>query len=249
MKINDGKPIFEDDGSAELALYNLFTQNNTKRPGVIIETGTYFGTGTTKAVINALLRAKETIPIRYEPRFYTIEVNENNYKVAVENLSEYSLWLKIIHGSSIKLEDALSFIRHDMAIMNHEDFPDIFIDTYEDPISFYASEVEGQLPYYGLGGTGGDGVIYNLIEKYRGRRPLFILDSAGGIGYLEFKEIVENIADENRYYLFANGKNHLKHFRTYQFIQNNEPWELLDEGENWFLSVHKGSIKVGKKRR
>ena len=127
----------------------------------------------------------------------------------------------------------MDFIKDDPAVYNHQDYPDIFIDCIKDPVYMYRTEIWGC--YSGNPNPPEQGLFYTLLPQFRDQHPLIVLDSAGGIGLLEFtrtRELMEN----NHYYLLCDDKLHLKHFRTYEYIKGNKNWKLLCEDERIFLA-------------
>jgi hypothetical protein len=223
-----------DEGLVSI-LADLFAK--TPRIKAVIETGTYQGTGTTQIVIEAVKKMfKEHPKISKKPAAYTIEASEKNYLIAKNNLKQHD-WITVIHGCSLDLGDCKKFIEEDDAILHHEDYPDIFIDSHE-PVDFYTKEIAGQL--FGKGGVGTDNVLARLIPDIWKMRPLFILDSAGGVGWKEFQTVVELMQDR-LYYVFADDCAHLKHFRTKAYMKHCQ-WPILAEDSNgrWILAQHPG---------
>ena len=111
--------------------------------------------------------------------------------------------------------------------MNHEKYPDIFIDHAKDP-NFYVNELEGRL------NEGSNNIIkqflkkllrpsrdantqpaYNLLPKLIKQfynNNMFVLDSAGGVGHMEF-QITDDLMKNKNYYILLDDTHHLKHFR------------------------------------
>lgn len=155
---------------------------------VMIESGTYKGTGST-----LMLAAKKPEIL------ITIEANEVFYKEAVENLKPYS-FIKPIFGLSVWLSEALQFIRS-------FDFEgDFFIDS-EDPVAFYSKEINKP------------GIPQNLLRtqlyQYKNDNPVILLDSAGGIGFLEYS-VVRSIMGNKPHSLVLDDTHHVKHYRSKQ---------------------------------
>lgn len=218
-----------DDPKFKEALQKLFTEENIQ---YLIESGTYLGTGSTRMIIEAFPKDKKPIC------FYTYEINYRFYKQATTNLSAYE-FVTPIWGLSVTPEDAIAFVKQDEVIANHTQYPDVFIDDIENPVDFYLKECEGKLvskkqavknfffpakpekdekPQYNL--------LNSLLEKHQKDKPLVILDSAGGTGYLEFKTLMKNMEHED-FFLLLDDIHHLKHFRSFAEVQNNPKFELL----------------------
>lgn len=147
---------------------------------------------------------------------------------------------------------ALKFIETDDALRNHSEYPDIFIDDTREPVQFYRNELLGRLggtrrnPLYLLHQIMDRAFSYagdNLLEKYltdfRSTKPLILLDSAGGIGFLEFS-LVEQMMRPYPYFLLLDDIHHIKHFRGYRHIESDHSFQILqaDEGEGWCFAKH-----------
>ncbi len=109
-------------------------------------------------------------------------------------------------GNSVKQKQAIDFIRNDDFILNHEKNDDIFIDNVDNPVDFYTKEVLGELENkrfknpisYFLDRKNkhqGEGLLEKYLRKVKANNPLVILDSAGGIGFLEFSILLEVMGD------------------------------------------------------
>lgn len=213
------------------------------RPMAIVECGTFEGTGTTQVVIKALRQMVKNKPQLIKmPTFTTIEASEKNCLVAKNNLREHS-WIEVMHGCSVDLKEAVEFIKNDKAIFNHEEYPDILIDDLDDPVNTYLQEIRGN--GFGPGKRGPDNILLRLMPYIWDKRPFFILDSAGGVGFFEFQTVVKLMGD-SRYHIFLDNANHLKHFRSKLYIERCR-WPILFENESCFLALHPG--KSGKPKK
>ena len=130
----------------------------------------------------------------------------------------------------------------DDAILNHQKYPNIFIDDNEDPIRFYLNEIEGKLSQFAHKKTlltrlkklirpveknnFEDNLFDTLIPKIQQETPLFLLDSAGGLGYLEFKK-VKSLMNGYSHFLILDDIHHLKHFRSYEDICADDSYTIL----------------------
>jgi hypothetical protein len=216
--------------------------NPSYRANVIIETGTYLGTGSTMMIcklIRSIMTGGSSAAKAFDkilPEVFTIEASESNYNQARINLDRFR-FCKVIHGCSVDVKDAIEFIKSDEAIINHEKYPQFIIDTLDDPVGFYTSEVAGQL--FGKGKKGKNFVLRTLIAENMNKRPIFILDSAGGIGWMEFQYVV-NTMGRRRYAVLLDDVQHLKHFRSYLYAKKCN-WELLcEQPGRWALFLHQG---------
>ncbi len=213
-----------------------------KRVEGVIETGTYNGENSTKMLAESFAALSPKF-------FYTCEVELKHYRNARKNLAGYP-FVQCLWGNSVRVEEALEFLKKDEALIQHEKFPDIFIDFIEDPLSFYLQECRGKqfgkrsLPYcfrYVLtkikGEHCGEDLLRKLLIRHRDERPLIALDSAGGIGWLEFN-IVQQIMRGKSYCLLLDDIHHLKHFRSFQQIQSDPSFQIIgyNPADGWALS-------------
>ena len=211
---------------------------------IIIESGTYLGTGST------IFLAKAFHSSSAFEKLYTCEVNHQFYHEAKKNLKPYSNVI-CINGRTISIKEANKFIATDEVLENHKDYPNIYIDDIENPKQFYLQELNGN-----LGGKHNtiwenlknffnplqDELLKKLIVENINKKILIVLDSAGGIGYLEFL-IVNKLLSHKEYYILLDDIHHLKHFRSFQYIQNHKNFELIsfDILNGWALAKHLGT--------
>ena len=226
-------------------LLNVLTECiDAEKVTAVIETGTYLGLGSTRTIAEAFL--KTSLP----NEFITIEANWSSWRKARQNLSQYN-FVKALWGKSVAQQDAIRFISNDLVLKQHEKYPDIWIDDISDPGRFYIEEIMGKLGDDGhrdfdLVRTCLKPFIYrgeDLLKKYLGRfrelKPLIVLDSAGGIGYLEFTIVLEIMSHHN-YLILLDDIHHLKHFRSFQKISSDKKFTIiaLNEEDGWVLAKH-----------
>jgi hypothetical protein len=238
MKQNQGSVSPGRDEDILRAFTTLFAFGKGKRPNIIVETGTYHGTGTTAMIVEAAKVAFKRPDMALQ--FYTIEADSRNFEIASKNLAGLR-WVHLIHGSSVELAKAEEFIRSDEMLLNHGDYPDIAKDA-ADAIPFYLSEIRGQLPVFGGSIQGVDNVLMELWPKLDGKIPLFVLDSCGGIGWLEFQTICEMMGD-SLFYVWCHDIAHVKHYRSYLYMKDHsEGWEIVEQWpKSWALFAHKAA--------
>jgi hypothetical protein len=188
---------------------------------VIIETGTHQGLGSTRILAEVF----GGIPI------HTIESNRENHLVATRNLAKFPS-VQCHLGSSVWLEDARDFMACDEALQNHEAIDGVYIDRVDlaaEIARWYLAEVGGS-------GVGGQNLLVSLIAKFAGRRKLIVLDSAGGIGWLEFQIVMREMVGD-RFFLLLDDTHHLKHFRSLAYLKRNTgQFNILAEGIGWCLA-------------
>jgi hypothetical protein len=186
----------------------------------------------------------------------TIEIDYTNYTLAKKNLSQFN-FVNCHYGCSLDLNDAITYVKQDEAILNHEKYPEVFIDNAKDPINFYVNELEGRLndtsnnvlkqffkkifhpsrnsqikPKYNL--------LHGLIKEFYNHELLIVLDSAGGVGHMEF-QITDELMKNKNYYILLDDTHHLKHFRGYDIIKNRGDFSIINASEKngWVLAYHK----------
>ena len=153
---------------------------------VMVESGTYIGLGSTQMLAKVKPR-----------RLITIESDFNNYQQAVENLSHLP-FVEPYWGLSVDRETALEFI-------HQNDYSgDFYVDS-SDPIPFYTREVS--VKCYA------ENLLTTLLTPLADQNPLILLDSAGGIGFLEYS-IVRSIMGDKPHTLILDDTHHVKHYRS-----------------------------------
>lgn len=213
----------------------------------VLETGTFRGLGSTTMLAEAF--AGQPPPAF----FVTVEANWVSWRQARRNLARFP-FVRPLWGRTIPAVRALDFIRRDEMLRDHARYPDVFIDDVSDPVAFYTREVRG-----GLGGVARNPRYlarwmldrctayagHNLLEENllacRDHRPLVLLDSAGGIGYLEFL-VTREIMGNRPYWLLLDDIQHIKHYRSYQIVKSDPAFRVLAASENdgWVLVAHAG---------
>jgi hypothetical protein len=215
----------------------------------IVESGTYMGTGSTRTISDILAKNKKKVT-----KFYTIEVDNTFYRKAKKNLKKYP-FVEPIWGLSVDPEEAIRFVNTDDAISNHEKYPDVFIDTLINPVEFYTNEIKGQLSRTGIKPGLLDkifkkktlskekfqtNVFKELLPKIKNSKPIILLDSAGGIGLLEFNTVLEYMGN-NEFIIILDDIHHLKHFRSLAYIENSQKFTIINKSiqDGWVIASYK----------
>lgn len=197
-------------------------------PSVILETGTHLGTGSTKML--AYLNPK---------KLYTIECSYVNYVQAKENLKHFQ-FVECLHGLSVGVEESKEFMALNADIFQD----DVFVDDAS-PIEFYTNEIMGML-------NGGEQInnmkqnlIFDILPTIADQNPLILLDSAGGIGFLEFKKVKE-IMGERPYILVLDDTHHVKHHRSKLSIQQDPMFKIVynDDVHGRLIALHNSQEDV-----
>jgi hypothetical protein len=198
------------------------------KPSVILETGTHLGTGSTKMLTH--LRPK---------KLYTIECSYVNYTQAKKNLKPFP-FVECIHGLSVGVEESKKF----MALNKHIFEDDVFVDD-ANPIEFYTNEIMGML-------NGGErkedmkqDLIAEILPTIADKNPLILLDSAGGIGFLEFQKVKE-IMGERPYTLVLDDTHHVKHYQSKLAVQQDPSFKIVynDDVHGRLIAVHNAEEEV-----
>ena len=157
----------------------------------VVETGTFLGTGSTSVF------AGEGLSV------FTVECNRNHLMQAADNLKGMSN-VCFIHGLSLKRERIISGL---MAM----EFPEGGIYDSSHPKVFYVQEANQQVIVEDA---------LSLLAKNETRQVVF-LDSAGGLGYLEFLEFMSwplNVRKQK--VLILDDVTHVKHAKSVQSLKD-----------------------------
>jgi len=227
------------------SLTSLFKNNKLTH---VFESGTFTGMGSTTTLAETIISTQTKIE-----RFITLEADPTFYKEAKRNLSKYS-FVTPVNGLSVHRKEAMDFVKNDEAVIHHERYPDVFIDDVEDPVKFYYDEISGNLSsktgrgllkslYSKLASTGTkfvDGAFEQFLPEFKGKDPLILLDSAGGIGYLEYQKVMQILSGDD-FFLILDDIHHLKHFRSRQDIEKNPRFSILDINieHGWLIARYK----------
>jgi hypothetical protein len=206
MKIYKDYPLASISMAKDESFIDIIRQFS---PTEIFECGTYLGTGSTKMLAD--LNPK---------RLVTIECSYKNYVQARANLANYS-FVECYHGLSVGVDESVNFMNEHKYIF--ED--DVFVDS-ETPIEFYTNEVMGMLN----NDQAIDGMRENLLDEIlpsmADNCPLILLDSAGGIGLLEFRR-VKQIMGDKPYTIVLDDTHHVKHYRSKLEIYSDQKFHIV----------------------
>ena len=193
---------------------------------IAVETGTHLGTGSTRIIADAFV-ASGCLP----RTFWTIEANHGFWTQAKANLAGYK-FVRPLWGCSVRASEARTFMLNDEALLHPERFPDVYIDDYSNPLTGYAAEATS--------GGEEDLLRKKLTSCKPDDYPFVALDSAGGLGWLEFKIVEETLRDRD-YLLFLDDIEHIKHFRSFAFVRQADrtDWEVLLQKDGWAICRHR----------
>jgi hypothetical protein len=209
----------DHEGEFAAALTQLVKEH---RPTCIIETGTHHGTGTTAAILRGLRELPESAC-----RFFSIEVNPANYQTARKNLEASGDLSRatLLNGLSIprSLLPERETLRRDLADANIEaglyvDFPEnIRADGY------FAETNHPGLP---------DDLLGACLEECGGKPELVVLDSAGHVGFAEFRHVVDRL--RGPCLIALDDTRHVKHRESLRYMKDDPRFRILREGEEKF---------------
>jgi ADP-heptose:LPS heptosyltransferase/Flp pilus assembly protein TadD len=154
----------------------------------IVETGTYLGTGSTRVF------AETGLPV------VSIECNRTFHESAVSNLKAYPN-VTLLHGYSLSRAAMAEFVANDRFDGKRIG---LLRDVDADARSFYLREIDQ-----------GPLAEELLAKSLNDRRQLLFLDSAGGVGWLEFKAVLSR-PRKSPVLLVFDDVNHVKHYRSAQ---------------------------------
>lgn len=225
------------DGGLRTALVDHFRR---ARASVrIFETGTYEGRGSSTLLAEAVVDA--AIPCE----FITAEIDWQSWRKARRNLRRFP-FVRTVWGSSLRHQEALRFLGQDEVLRNHARIPDVYIDDVHAPYDFYLNELRGSLSghtFWRLGRRArllyladrifrykGEDLLARTLRRWRDSSPLAVLDSAGGVGWLEFQTLLSAVGN-HPFAVLLDDVHHLKHFRSREFIHRSPAFEILHESK------------------
>lgn len=176
----------------------------------IIETGSYLGLGTTKAIRRGLSGGED---------IYSIEVNPSYYSQAQKNNNDDVITFLL----------GLSVGRPQLPIDITFNVPDtVYVDYLDNKRSqSYQREVNFQ---------GRDHLLDYALSKFEYKPDLVILDSAGHLGLIEFKYLMERVKGD--FILALDDTNHVKHYETLQIVKSDPlRYNILFESDQEFGSA------------
>lgn len=197
---------------------NLFSQAVetvlTENPQIeeIIETGTHRGTGST------VVWAMTGLPVK------TIEVQRVFHEEAKRNLQNFSN-VELYLGSILPYTKMEKFIREseDYYSSAYKKNIGCEIDIYGSAVNFYINEINGGgfaggSQHFFEGRPESENLLPDLINNEKNQ--LIFLDSAGGVGFLEYLEVMSMRQEYlTKKILFLDDTNHVKHHRSVEDLE------------------------------
>lgn len=191
------------------------------QPTAIVETGTYLGTGST--VVFATLFPD--IPI------LTIESNPVHHMHACNNLARFPN-VQCYYGLSVARKDADDFIRQDSFLLLRPEGVVFEGNSPSESREFYSREIASRCQP--------DDMLKHIIARLpQPYRLLIFLDSAGGLGYLEYRQ-VRQLMVGRRFGLVLDDIQHVKHKRSWDDLANSSNVNILKvnptDGYGWLVA-------------
>jgi hypothetical protein len=182
-----------------------------KKPNKIIETGTYLGDGSTKVIADAL----ELNQIDYE--MLTIEANPAYYLRACKNVAIFEN-VRVLNGLSIP-RDLLPTPNQTEALINDLADENIFVDHQEkERIRLYVQECDFDVP---------DRMLDICMRYFKNKPNLIMLDSAGHVGFVEFKYMLSLL--KGSCLIVLDDINHIKHYMSFQYMKCDSRFTIRKE--------------------
>ncbi len=178
----------------------------------IVETGTYDGLGSTKMFCEAGLKCGATVQ--------SIECCEPNVLEARKNLRQFNN-VEIIHGLSVCKKDAIEWMEQNLKIpplgigMDYDLPPEMKHVKDSQYLKMllhsYVHEISEEVPR--------ENILPELIDNRINQ--LIFLDSAGGMGFYEFKECIMALTPKilSNKILMIDDVNRIKHYRTAEYLE------------------------------
>jgi hypothetical protein len=185
----------------------------------VIETGTYLGQGTTKAVLDGMALHKKPF------HFISIEVNPSFADQARKNTGKV-LGFDIWNGLSIPkgIDNVLS-----TDVTDESYYPNYIVVDHQpkNRAELYRKEVDYKVP---------DELLKKAVDFMDGKPELVILDSAGHLGWAEFFHLLALV--NHPFILALDDTRHVKHFQSMETIRKQpEIFEILFETSDKFGSA------------
>jgi hypothetical protein len=189
-------------------------------PRRIIETGTYFGTGTTTIIANAIRELNIE-----DAQFISIEINPKHLKRAEENLSKAGLSVELMNGLSVPRACLPTIQQIDSELVKNVIADNLIVDHEEhDRAEKYFRETDfGDLP---------DDLLGDALRRFDYQPDFVLLDSGGHMGYVEFRYFIENL--RGPCYIALDDIYHVKHHKSFSDMQNDSRFRTVVVSEEKF---------------
>lgn len=194
---------------------HLFFEFKPKR---IIETGTYWGQGSTE-IIASLIR---DIPIE-NAQFHSIECGKTNFDKAAINLAASGLDKYVKQWWGLSIPSAILPSKNET-----NDRLQLIKGVYHD----HPEGKEGDNYAIEIGDFGEDNIFEKAMDSLSGHPQFILLDSAGHIGFIEFLHVLSLLTEPC--FIAIDDIDHVKHFETFSYASKSELFEVVKRGREKF---------------
>lgn len=190
------------------------------RPKRILETGTYFGTGTTMILASAIRATRLSDAI-----FYSIEVDPAHVRRASENLSRAGYRVSILNGLSVPRRLLPTVEQIERLFVRSVVADGIVVDHEEaDRAGLYHRETDfPELP---------DDLLGKVLAEFEYRPDFVLLDSGGHMGHVEFRYLIDKL--RGPCILALDDIHHVKHYRSFRDLSADDRFDLIAASEEKF---------------
>lgn len=192
------------------------------KPSKIIETGTFHGTGTTKIIGNAV-KTQGLI----NTKFYSIEVNINNYKEAQKNIAKSGLgdYVTLLNGLSLPRNFLPTIEDIEKRTVKNIEFDEVFVDHREgDRARMYYNETDFA--------DVEDSLLEQCLISFDYEPDFVLLDSGGHIGNIEFNYLLERLNKEC--IIALDDVNHIKHKKSLMQMMSDSRFKIIIKSDEKF---------------
>lgn len=195
------------------------------RPRIVLETGTHKGRGSTLTILNAL---KETF---HPVDFYSMEINTDTYQMAVQFLRDKTpdnVTLKLFNGISVPR----SMLPTPEQIQYRLSRRDMFGLTCKFDTRKFVHEVRHHEAV-------DDDILGQILIDHK--PDLILLDSAGHMGYIEFRYLMHWMKDTS-FMLMLDDVRSIKHIHTILHLIDNPSFEILKGTSRYCIAKYNAEV-------
>ncbi len=230
--INNEKLKVAEDYSAQLDLTEINTESEfatsienifqNYRPKKIIETGTYLGTGTTSIIASTIKK------MGYDDfKFFSIEVNPLNFNEAKKNIAEAGLekYVTLLNGLSMPRNLLPSIHQIKNHTVDNVEYENIFVDHHEAnrPEKYFNETNFNDID---------DDLLDKCLWQFEYSPDFILLDSAGHIGFEEFKYVIDRLKKDC--IIALDDIYHIKHHKSFIYMQNDSRFQIIISSKEKF---------------
>jgi hypothetical protein len=199
-------------------IHEVFAQ---RRPMRIVETGTYYGAGTT-AIIGSAIRQNALNTCE----FFSIEVNPQHYNIALQNVRNQGINVRLLLGLSVPRSLLMTQNQIEQEYVKKE-IDGVFVDYYNpDRAAAYYHETNfGNVP---------DDLLGKVLEHFKFHPDFVLLDSAGHLGHVEFVYTIAKL--KGPCVIALDDTQHIKHYQSVLDMKGDPRFKIIAESNEKFGS-------------